>query len=78
MVRTEAGAYIKELVHGDLGRTNPSLTSLLGVPVDLIALDVTVCVRVERDELSKLTLPKDISLALHLITATFFLSINVP
>lgn len=37
---------MKELVHGDLGRTHPSLSSLLGCPVDLIALDVTA---VEQD-----------------------------
>ncbi|VDM30684.1 unnamed protein product [Hydatigera taeniaeformis] len=42
----EAGTYVKELVHGDLGRTRPSLSSLLGCPVDLLALDV---VAVEHD-----------------------------
>ncbi|KAL5111375.1 tRNA pseudouridine synthase Pus10 [Taenia crassiceps] len=36
----EAGTYVKELVHGDLGRTRPSLSSLLDCPVDLLALDV--------------------------------------
>uniref|UniRef100_A0A2P2I6V8 tRNA pseudouridine(55) synthase n=1 Tax=Hirondellea gigas TaxID=1518452 RepID=A0A2P2I6V8_9CRUS len=38
--RTEAGTYIKELVHGDLGRTKPNLSMLLDRPVDIIALDV--------------------------------------
>ncbi|XP_037781291.1 tRNA pseudouridine synthase Pus10-like [Penaeus monodon] len=37
---TQAGTYIKEFVHGDLGRTTPSLGSLLGLEVDIIALDV--------------------------------------
>ncbi|VEL12920.1 unnamed protein product [Protopolystoma xenopodis] len=36
----EAGTYVKELAHGDLGRTQPNLTSLLGRKVDLLALDV--------------------------------------
>lgn len=36
----EAGTYVKELVHGDFGRTQPNLSSLLGCPVDLLALDV--------------------------------------
>ena len=42
----DAGTYVKELVHGDLGRTCPSLSSLLGCAVDLIALDV---IAVEQD-----------------------------
>lgn len=40
-MRTEAGAYIKELVHGDFGRTVPSITSILGLDTDILALDVT-------------------------------------
>lgn len=40
---TEAGTYIKEFVHGDFGRTQPNMSALLGnVPVDVLALDVTV------------------------------------
>lgn len=40
-VETEAGAYIKELVHGDFGRTKPSLGDLLGdCRTDIISLDV--------------------------------------
>lgn len=39
-MRTEAGTYIKELVHGDFGRTQPNLSGLLGRPVDILALDV--------------------------------------
>lgn len=39
-VRTEAGAYIKEMISGDGGRTVPSCTSLLGRPCACAALDV--------------------------------------
>jgi len=35
-----AGAYIKELVHGDFGRTSPSLRTILGLETDILALDV--------------------------------------
>ncbi|CAO3669694.1 unnamed protein product [Umbelopsis ramanniana] len=37
---TEAGTYIKEFVHGDLGRTNPSFASLAGAAADILDLDV--------------------------------------
>ena len=40
LVEAEAGTYIKELVHGDHGRTVPSVCSLLQTPVDLVQLDV--------------------------------------
>jgi tRNA pseudouridine synthase 10 len=39
-LRAEAGTYIKEWVEGDGGRTEPSLASLLGVPLSVEALDV--------------------------------------
>ena len=39
-VRTEAGAYIKEMISGDGGRTEPSASSLLGRPCACAALDV--------------------------------------
>ncbi len=39
-VHCAAGTYVKELVHGDLGRTSPSLASLTDCPMDLLALDV--------------------------------------
>ncbi|XP_063240755.1 tRNA pseudouridine synthase Pus10 [Bacillus rossius redtenbacheri] len=40
-VVTQAGTYVKELVHGDFGRTTPSLGALLGdISVDILALDV--------------------------------------
>lgn len=42
---TEAGTYIKEFVHGDFGRTEPNLSSLLGnCETDLMELDVMVSV----------------------------------
>lgn len=37
---TQAGTYVKEFVHGDLGRTDPSLGSILGTECDILALDV--------------------------------------
>ena len=39
-LRAEAGTYIKEWVEGDGGRTDPSLTTLLGVPLCVASLDV--------------------------------------
>lgn len=37
---TQAGTYVKEFVHGDLGRTRPCLGTLLGTECDILALDV--------------------------------------
>ena len=39
-VWASAGTYIKEFVHGDLGRTVPSVGSLLCKQVDILQLDV--------------------------------------
>jgi len=39
-LRATAGTYIKELMHGDEGRTRSSLAELLGTMVDIIQLDV--------------------------------------
>ena len=43
-LRTQAGTYIKEFVHGDFGRTQPSVGDLLNLPlttsVDILELDV--------------------------------------
>jgi len=39
-LKTQAGTYIKEFVHGDFNRTVPNLCTLLERPVDIIALDV--------------------------------------
>jgi tRNA pseudouridine synthase 10 len=40
-VHGEGGLYIKELLHGDAGRTDPSLAGLLDTGVEVLALDVT-------------------------------------
>lgn len=37
---TQAGTYIKEFVHGDLGRTHPSIGSILGCRAEILQLDV--------------------------------------
>ena len=37
---TQAGTYVKEFVHGDFGRTQPNLRSILGQEVDILTLDV--------------------------------------
>jgi len=37
---TQAGTYVKEFVHGDLGRTGPSLGTILDTECDILALDV--------------------------------------
>ncbi|RZF34963.1 hypothetical protein LSTR_LSTR010055 [Laodelphax striatellus] len=40
-LETQAGTYVKEFVHGDFGRTKPSVGDLLGnLSVDILALDV--------------------------------------
>ncbi|MEM3038039.1 MAG: tRNA pseudouridine(54/55) synthase Pus10 [Thermoplasmata archaeon] len=39
-IRTSSGTYIKELIHGDEGRTKPSLAELLAVNVSVRQLDV--------------------------------------
>ncbi|CAN1127521.1 tRNA pseudouridine synthase Pus10 [Linum perenne] len=38
---TQAGTYIKEFVHGDFGRTSPSIGSILGCRAEILQLDVT-------------------------------------
>eukprot|EP00897_Mesotaenium_endlicherianum_P008702 jgi/Mesen1/7860/ME000042S07298 len=40
-LRTQAGTYVKEFVHGDFGRTLPSIGSLLQCEADILQLDVT-------------------------------------
>ncbi|XP_053670288.1 putative tRNA pseudouridine synthase Pus10 [Anopheles nili] len=37
---SQAGTYIKELVHSDFGRTSPSFRSMIGSAIDIHALDV--------------------------------------
>ncbi|KAF9329391.1 putative tRNA pseudouridine synthase Pus10 [Linnemannia elongata] len=39
-LHTEAGTYIKEFVHGDLGRNQPSLASIIDCEADIMELDV--------------------------------------
>lgn len=39
-VTADAGTYVKELVHGDQGRTAPSLAERLGVGCEVLELDV--------------------------------------
>jgi tRNA pseudouridine synthase 10 len=39
-VTADAGTYVKELIHGDEGRTTPSLAQLLGVGCEVLELDV--------------------------------------
>ena len=40
-LRTQAGTYIKEFVHGDFGRTRPNVGEMLGCRADIMQLDVT-------------------------------------
>jgi tRNA pseudouridine synthase 10 len=40
-VLASAGTYIKELVHGDLGRTVPNIGALMNTECDILQLDVT-------------------------------------
>ena len=40
LVTAEAGTYIKELVHGDGGRTIPSISGEYGEPLRVAELDV--------------------------------------
>ncbi|WP_254766849.1 tRNA pseudouridine(54/55) synthase Pus10 [Salinilacihabitans rarus] len=40
-IHGEGGLYVKELISGDDGRTEPSLAGLLGVGAEVTALDVT-------------------------------------
>ncbi|WP_321211234.1 tRNA pseudouridine(54/55) synthase Pus10 [Methanothermobacter sp. DP] len=40
IIKAEGGLYIKELISGDSGRTEPSVSSILGVPARCASLDV--------------------------------------
>ena len=40
-IMAEAGTYIKELIHGDSGRTIPSFASVLGIPAKCTKLEVS-------------------------------------
>lgn len=37
---TQAGTYVKEFIHGEFGRTVPSISSIIGQEIDIVALDV--------------------------------------
>ncbi|XP_058808036.1 tRNA pseudouridine synthase Pus10 [Phymastichus coffea] len=39
-IKSQAGTYIKEFIHGDFGRSFPNLCTILGHKIDIIALDV--------------------------------------
>ncbi|XP_033823880.1 putative tRNA pseudouridine synthase Pus10 [Periophthalmus magnuspinnatus] len=39
-LKTQAGTYIKEFVHGDFGRTKPNMCQLLQTETDILELDV--------------------------------------
>jgi tRNA pseudouridine synthase 10 len=47
-IECESGTYIKEFLHGDEGRTRPSLAELLGVSVEVESLDVTDFFEIDR------------------------------
>lgn len=40
VVEADSGTYIKELMHGDEGRTRPSVAEVVGVPCEVLSLDV--------------------------------------
>ena len=40
-IKASAGTYIKEFIHGDLGRTKPSFGNLINSNCDILQLDVT-------------------------------------
>ena len=39
-VRCQTGTYVKELVHSDEGRTEPSVAALIEAPCEVLWLDV--------------------------------------
>lgn len=41
-IKFKYSRYVKEFVHGDLGRTTPSLCTILEKECDIIELDVEV------------------------------------
>ncbi len=40
VVEADSGTYIKELMHGDQGRTQPNVADIVGVPCEVLELDV--------------------------------------
>ena len=63
-VLASAGTYIKEFVHGDLGRTVPSIGQILKTEADILQLDVTnvfdnpESVDLKDPDLFRITIPK--------------------
>lgn len=49
-LETQAGTYVKEFVHGDMGRTTPHLGLLLNARTDIIQLDVVGMAMQDLDE----------------------------
>lgn len=47
---TQAGAYVKEFVHGDLGWTTPSMATILGTKTNILLLD---CEGIELDDIQE-------------------------
>lgn len=39
-LKSEAGTYIKEFIHGDLGRTKPNISDMIDCTSDILTLDV--------------------------------------
>jgi len=39
-IKCQGGLYVKELIHGDEGRTTPSLQEVLGTKLKVLELDV--------------------------------------
>lgn len=50
---TSAGAYVKEFVHGDLGRTSPNLGTILNSDCDILQLDVCDLLEPDSDDDAK-------------------------
>ncbi len=40
IIRCDGGLYVKELINGDKGRTNPSFSSIIGKEINVLFLDV--------------------------------------
>lgn len=57
-IEAEGGTYIKELISGDDGRSEPSFSQLLGVPCLCVELDV-LAIRAGDDELVEANLGED-------------------
>lgn len=52
IIKGQAGLYIKELIHGDAGRTRPSIAEALGVPAKVKQLDV-IRIHVKASDMNK-------------------------